>query len=145
MEYISSVKGFENMDENNIPCNDYDDDKDDDDDDFDIEDLTEERLKSYKKLQAKIMKTMMDMCDRIQEERKLYPSEKYSYEHPEYPQTLEVKHASIADELLSPANYKRLPDEVIKQILELPADEAPPQSGQRDSIRHRADLQGNRR
>lgn len=50
--------------------------------------------------------------------------EEYTYQYPEYPQTLSVKNQFIADELLSPDNYSCLPREVIDRILALPKDEA---------------------
>lgn len=59
-----------------------------------------------------------------EEERLLYPDEKYTYQYPDYPQTLSVRNQFIADELLSPDNYSCLPNEVIDRILALPKDEA---------------------
>ncbi len=50
-------------------------------------------------------------------------SEEYTYQYPEYPQTLEVKHQFIADELFSENNKMVLPREVIERILALPHDE----------------------
>lgn len=50
--------------------------------------------------------------------------EEYTYQYPDYPQTLSVRNQFIADELLSPANYSRLPREVIERVLALPKDEA---------------------
>ncbi len=50
-------------------------------------------------------------------------SEEYTYQYPEYPQTLEVKHQFIADELFSENNMMVLPREVIERILALPHDE----------------------
>lgn len=53
-----------------------------------------------------------------------HPDEMYSYQYPEYPRTLDVKHQFIADELMSPDNYSHLPRKVIDRILALPKDEA---------------------
>lgn len=57
-----------------------------------------------------------DMCD--------FTEEKYSYQYPDYPQSVNVKNGFIADELLSHANHACLPREVIDRILALPCDEA---------------------
>lgn len=61
---------------------------------------------------------------KLQEETDRYPDEKYTYQYPDYPQTLSVRNQFIADELLSPDNYSCLPREVIDRILALPKDEA---------------------
>lgn len=53
-----------------------------------------------------------------------YEQEEYSYNHPEYPSEPKVRNRFIADELLSPDNFTRLPEKTIKKILALPADEA---------------------
>lgn len=71
------------------------------------------------------VKMALDKMMKMQEETKrLYPDEKYTYQYPDYPQTLSVKNQFIADELLSPDNYSCLPCEVIDRILALPNDEA---------------------
>lgn len=49
--------------------------------------------------------------------------EEYTYQYPEYPQTLEVKHKFIADELFSENNMAVLPREEMERILALPHDE----------------------
>ncbi len=61
---------------------------------------------------------------KMKEESSRYPDEKYTYQYPDYPQTLSVRNQFIADELLSPDNYSCLPREVIDRILSLPKDEA---------------------
>lgn len=104
VEYISSAGAFDK---------DYEEDKDEDEMAFDGEKNTEAKLQE-----------VLEGLKKMQEESLRHPSEKYSYEHPEYPQTLTVKHSIIAVELFSPSNYKRLSDDAIRQILELPADEA---------------------
>lgn len=71
------------------------------------------------------VKMALDKMMKMQEETKrLYPDEKYTYQYPDYPQTLSVKNQFIADELFSPDNYSCLPREVIDRILALPKDEA---------------------
>lgn len=71
------------------------------------------------------VKEALDKMMKMQEENKrLYPDEKYTYQYPDYPQTLSVRNQFIADELLSPDNYSCLPREVIDRILALPEDEA---------------------
>lgn len=71
------------------------------------------------------VKKALDKMMKMQEENKrLYPAEKYTYQYPDYPQTLSVRNQFIADELLSPDNYSCLPREVIDRILALPEDEA---------------------
>ena len=72
---------------------------------------------------AEMLAKMMEMIQRIEESRKLYPDEEYSYRYPDYPETLTVKNQFIADEFLSPENYYALPDEVIDRILALSSDE----------------------
>lgn len=73
----------------------------------------------------KDVKEALDKMMKMQEETKrLYPDEKYTYQYPDYPQTLSVRNQFIADELLSPDNYSCLPREVIDRILALPEDEA---------------------
>lgn len=52
-----------------------------------------------------------------------HPKEKYSYQHPAYPEEISVRNQFIADELLSPDNYDYLSRDVIDRILALPHDE----------------------
>lgn len=68
-------------------------------------------------------KALEDMLKEKEEESSRYPDEKYTYQYPDYPQTLSVRNQFIADELLSPDNYSCLPREVIGRILALPKDE----------------------
>jgi len=70
------------------------------------------------------VKKALDGMLKMKEESRRYPDEKYTYQYPDYPQTLSVKNQFIADELLSPDNYSCLPCEVIDRILALPKDEA---------------------
>lgn len=44
----------------------------------------------------------------MKEESYRCPDEKYTYQYPDYPQTLSVTNQFIADELLSPDNYIQL-------------------------------------
>lgn len=67
---------------------------------------------------------IIENMKKFQEESARHPHEIYSYQYPEYPQTLSVKNQFIADELLSPGNYSGLSPKVIDRILALPADEA---------------------
>lgn len=71
-----------------------------------------------------VIKAMDKMVKMNEETKRLYPDEKYTYQYPDYPQTLSVRNQFIADELLSPDNYSCLPREVIDRILSLPKDEA---------------------
>ena len=71
-----------------------------------------------------IKKAFDKMMKMREETKRLYPDEKYTYQYPDYPQTLSVRNQFIADELLSPDNYSCLPREVIDRILALPEDEA---------------------
>lgn len=59
----------------------------------------------------------------VDDELLRYPFEKYSYEYPEYPSELTVKHQFIADAFLSPEYEGNLPTDVIDRILALPAAE----------------------
>ncbi|MCM1110944.1 MAG: DUF1186 family protein [Clostridium sp.] len=65
-----------------------------------------------------------DNWDKMMEESERHPDEIYSYEYPEYPDSLIVKNQFIADELLSKDNMWELPKPVIERILALPHDEA---------------------
>lgn len=71
-----------------------------------------------------VKKTLDEMFKMQEENKRLYPDEKYTYQYPDYPQKLSVNNQFIADELLSPDNYSCLPREVIDRILALPKDEA---------------------
>lgn len=48
----------------------------------------------------------------------------YTYQHPEFPKSLNVKHKFIVEAFYDKANYISLPDEVIDRIMALPHDEA---------------------
>ncbi len=92
--------------------------------DKDYEEDKDEMVFDGEKITEAKLQEALEGLKKMQEESLRHPSEKYSYEHPAYPQTLTVKHSIIADELFSPSNYKRLSDDAIRQILDLPADEA---------------------
>lgn len=92
---------------------DEDDDYEDDDKDSILSEIT---LNDVKKAFEGMLK--------MKEESDRYPDEEYTYQYPDYPQTLSVRNKFIADELLSPDNYSCLPREVIDRILSLPKDEA---------------------
>ncbi len=57
-------------------------------------------------------------------ERKHFPSEPFSYDYPEYPATLDLKHPEIEADFLSPDNLFDIPQETKDLILSLPPDEA---------------------
>lgn len=99
----------------------YGDEVEEEDDDYRDDDM--DSLLSN--LSPDDVKNAMEKLVKMQgEERLLYPDEKYTYQHPDYSQTLSVRNQFIADELLSPDNYSCLPREVIDRILALPKDEA---------------------
>ena len=91
----------------------YEDDSDDDDE-----------YSPLSKIDSETIKKAFEGMSKWQEESDRHPDEKYTYQYPDYPQTLSVKNQFIADELLSPDNYSCLPREVIDRILALPKDEA---------------------
>lgn len=88
-------------------------DNEDDNEDFPFSDITVDDVKRA-----------FDGMLKMREESDRHPDEKYTYQYPDYPQTLSVRNQFIADELLSPDNYSCLPHEVIDRILALPKDEA---------------------
>ena len=91
----------------------YEDDSDDDDE-----------YSPLSKIDSETIKKAFEGMSKWQEESDRHPDEKYTYQYPDYPQTLSVKNQFIADELLSPDNYSCLPREIIDRILALPKDEA---------------------
>ena len=91
----------------------YEDDSDDDDE-----------YSPLSKIDSETIKKAFEGMSKWQEESDRHPDEKYTYQYPDYPQTLSVKNQFIADELLSTDNYSCLPREVIDRILALPKDEA---------------------
>ncbi|MDE6286799.1 MAG: DUF1186 family protein [Muribaculaceae bacterium] len=92
----------------------YDDEFDEDDEPQDFSQVfTPEHLKQA-----------IAKMDKWSAESARHPDEVYSYQYPEYPATLSVKHRFIADALLSPLNCTSLPRDVVERILSLPADEA---------------------
>lgn len=95
---------------------------DEDEESIDWEDDTDGS--SENSLTAEGLKRAMDNWQKMMEESKRHPAEIYSYEYPEYPQSLNVKNQFIADELLSIDNCYELPKPVIERILALPHDEA---------------------
>ena len=91
----------------------YEDDSDDDDE-----------YSPLSKIDSETIKKAFEGMSKWQEESDRHPDEKYTYQYPDYPQTLSVKNQFIADEMLSADNYSCLPREVIDRILALPKDEA---------------------
>lgn len=92
--------------------------------DEDDEDDFEEENSPLSTIDSDAIKKAWEGMSKWQEEIDRHPDEKYSYQYPDYPQTLSVRNQFIADELLSPDNYSCLPREVIDRILALPKDEA---------------------
>lgn len=84
----------------------------------------EDEYSPLSKIDSDAIKKALEGMNKLQEETDRYPDEKYTYQYPDYPQTLSVRNQFIADELLSPDNYSCLPREVIDRILALPKDEA---------------------
>lgn len=91
-------------------------DEEDYDDDNEGSPLSEITLNDVKKAFEGMLK--------MKEESSRHPDEEYTYQYPDYPQTLSVKNQFIADELISPDNYSCLPRQVIDRILALPKDDA---------------------
>lgn len=60
----------------------------------------------------------------LQDKSSQLPNEIYSYNHPEYPPTLELKNKFIADEFYNPEYLYYLPENIVNKVLALPADEA---------------------
>lgn len=97
-----------------LPYSDYESDDYEDDDESSL----------FSGITADKVSKALEGILKMKEEVSRYPDELYTYQYPDYPQTLSVKNQFIADELLSPDNYSHLPREVIDQILALPKDEA---------------------
>ena len=120
MSYLSILKN--NLGENFEYFLPYDDDFEDDI--YDEESYEDEEESSISKIDADVLKRAFANMSKWQEEAERHPDEQYTYQYPEYPQTLSVKNQFIADELFAPDNYNDLPREVIDRILALPKDEA---------------------
>jgi len=88
------------------------------------DDFEEDEYSPLSKIDSDAIKKALEGMDKWKEESDRHPDEKYTYQYPDYPQTVSVKNQFIADELLSPDNYSCLPREVIDRILALPKDEA---------------------
>ena len=71
-----------------------------------------------------IVEKVKSKVSKWHEESSRHPLEPYTYDYPDYPQELSVKHQFIADAVMSPENMYSMPDEVVERILSLPADEA---------------------
>lgn len=82
---------------------------------YDIPGVDAEKLKLYDMMQWGLQ--------RMKDNRKKYPSLKYNYLHPEYPQTLNVKNQFIIDEFSKKENNYMMPQVVIDRILSLPPDQ----------------------
>lgn len=88
------------------------------------DDYEEDEYSPLSKIDSDAIKKAFDGMLKMKEESDRHPDEEYTYQYPDYPQTLSVKNQFIADGLLSPDNYSCLPQEVIDRILALPKDEA---------------------
>lgn len=88
------------------------------------EDDYEDEYSPLSKIDSDTIKKALEGMNKWREESDRHPDEEYTYQYPDYPQTLSVKNQFIADELLSPDNYSCLPREVMDRILSLPKDEA---------------------
>ncbi len=97
-----------------MPCGDEYEEDDDDDNEY----------SPLSKIDSDTIKKAFEGMSKWKEESDRHPDERYTYQYPEYPQTLSVKNQFIVDELLSPDNYSCLSREVIDRILTLPKDEA---------------------
>lgn len=95
------------------------------DDDLEDEDILEDEddWEDDIDISLKDIKINLEKWEQRIAESASLPKEEYSYDYPDYPQTLSVRHQFIADELMSSANYAGLSDDVIGRILALPADE----------------------
>lgn len=91
---------------------------------YDEDDIEEDEYSRLSEIDSDVIKRALEGMDKWKEESDRHPDEQYTYQYPNYPQTLSVKKQFIADELLSPDNYSCLPREVIDRILALPKDEA---------------------
>lgn len=91
---------------------------------YDEDDIEEDEYSRLSEIDSDVIKKALEGMDKWKEESDRHPDEQYTYQYPNYPQTLSVKNQFIADELLSPDNYSCLPREVIDRILALPKDEA---------------------
>ena len=88
------------------------------------DDYEEDEYSPLSKIDSDAIKKAFDGMLKMKEESDRHPDEEYTYQYPDYPQTLSVKNQFIADGLLSPDNYSCLPQEGIDRILALPKDEA---------------------
>lgn len=69
------------------------------------------------------LRIMQENMEKTRKEDARHPDEPFSYDYPAYPSGLKVKHQLIADTLRNPAFMERIPDDKIKEILEIPSDE----------------------
>lgn len=92
--------------------------------DVEEDDYEEDEYSPLSKIDSDAIKKAFDGMLKMKEESDRHPDEEYTYQYPDYPQTISVKNQFIADGLLSPDNYSCLPQEVIDRILALPKDEA---------------------
>ncbi|MCI9607176.1 MAG: DUF1186 domain-containing protein [Muribaculaceae bacterium] len=95
-----------------------------DDEEYDDEAQEDDSLDELlRNMSPEDIKNAIENMREMQQETDRHPVEEYSYVHPEYPQTLNIRHQFIADEFMKPENHNSLPEEVLDRILALPADE----------------------
>ena len=110
------------------------DDNDDDFNYFEEEDYEEEDEAAYSEFEKmltenapksmeELLQRMNDCFKKTQDEDRRHPDEIYSYQHPQYPSKLDIKHKFIAEEFRKPTNSLALPTKVIDRILALPKEE----------------------
>lgn len=110
------------------------DDNDDDFNYFEEEDYEEEDEAAYSEFEKmltenapksmeELLQRMNDGFKKTQDEDRRHPEEIYSYQHPQYPSKLDIKHKFIAEEFRKPTNSLALPTKVIDRILALPKEE----------------------
>lgn len=102
---------------------DYDDLDEDYDEDEDFKEFERLLTENTSESMEELLLRMSDGFKHTQEEDRRHPDEIYSYQHPSYPDRLEIKHKFIAEEFRNPANALALPTKVIDRILALPKDE----------------------
>lgn len=90
----------------------------------DEEDYDDDEYNPLSEIDSDAINKALNGISKWNVENSRHPDEKYTYQYPNYPQTLSVKNQFIADELLSTDNYSCLSREVIDRILALPKDEA---------------------
>lgn len=71
---------------------------------------------------AETRQAMFQIASKMREQKET-PLEEYSYAHPQYPTSLELKHELVKEVLYNPANRLCLPNEEVDKLLALPQEE----------------------